>query len=423
VTITGSGFTAATAVTFGTQPALTFAVNSDTQITAVAPPVPSTPAAVRAHAGTGTVDITVTTPAGTSATSAADRFTYTPPPPPTLTPSAPSVLGSRLAAFAGTVNPNGSPTTALFEYGIDQSLQNPPGALYDQVTPVQTVGSDFSAHDVTARVTGLIPHALYHVRLVASSAGGVVVGPDQTFMTSEDPPPPPPILGKTFDAVPISGQVFIKLPNGSSLFTARDALASSTALVKGAGFMPLTEPRSIPTGSLIDSRAGTLRLVTATGRKKSHRDGTFNGAIFGVIQSASGIHKGLTTLTLKEGLFRGAPSYSTCKGGAADGASDSAALAAATGAELLDPFARIATAKPVLQTLNARDNNGKFRSRGRFSAGTVRGTVWSTSDRCDGTLTTVRRGAVKVFNYGTRKTVVVHAGHSYLAKAFRRRHH
>jgi hypothetical protein len=66
VTITGTGFTGATAVRFGASNAATFTVNSPTSITAVSPK----------GMGTGTVDVTVTTPAGTSPTSAADQFTY-----------------------------------------------------------------------------------------------------------------------------------------------------------------------------------------------------------------------------------------------------------------------------------------------------------------------------------------------------------
>ena len=64
VTISGSEFNDASAVKFGTAEAASFAVNSDTSITAVSPP------------GSGTVDVTVTTPGGTSATGEADRFTY-----------------------------------------------------------------------------------------------------------------------------------------------------------------------------------------------------------------------------------------------------------------------------------------------------------------------------------------------------------
>lgn len=54
VTLTGSGFTGATAVDFGSSPASSFTVGSDHQITAVAP------------AGSGAVNVTVTGPGGTS---------------------------------------------------------------------------------------------------------------------------------------------------------------------------------------------------------------------------------------------------------------------------------------------------------------------------------------------------------------------
>src|SRR5207249_1655707 len=65
VVITGTNFTGTTAVSFAGTAAVSFVVNSATKITAVAP----------AHAA-GAVDITVTTAAGTSATSAADQFAF-----------------------------------------------------------------------------------------------------------------------------------------------------------------------------------------------------------------------------------------------------------------------------------------------------------------------------------------------------------
>ncbi|MEA2299800.1 MAG: hypothetical protein QOE44_335, partial [Solirubrobacteraceae bacterium] len=40
-----------------------------------------------------------------------------------------------------------------------------------------------------------------------------------------------------------------------------------------------------------------------------------------------------------------------------------------------------------------------------------------TSDRCDGTLTTVKRGSVVVSDFRRRRQIVVRAGRSYLAKA------
>jgi hypothetical protein len=66
VTITGKNLGGATVVQFGTQPALSFTVNdTGTQITAIAP-----------AGAAAAVDVTVTTPAGTSAKAAADKFTY-----------------------------------------------------------------------------------------------------------------------------------------------------------------------------------------------------------------------------------------------------------------------------------------------------------------------------------------------------------
>jgi len=64
VTVTGSGFTGATAVHFGANAGTNLVVTSDTQLT------------VKSPAGFGTVDVTVTTPVATSPSAAADQFTY-----------------------------------------------------------------------------------------------------------------------------------------------------------------------------------------------------------------------------------------------------------------------------------------------------------------------------------------------------------
>jgi PGF-pre-PGF domain-containing protein len=74
VTVTGTGFyggtssSTVTAVKFGTTPATSYTVNSDTSITATSP-----------AGSVGTVDITVTAGGGTSAISASDQFTYSSP--------------------------------------------------------------------------------------------------------------------------------------------------------------------------------------------------------------------------------------------------------------------------------------------------------------------------------------------------------
>ncbi len=74
VTITGSGFTGATAVDFGSTPGTSLTVVSDSSIT------------VKSPVGSGLVDVTVVTPGGTSATSSADKFSY----PPVVTAIAPT---------------------------------------------------------------------------------------------------------------------------------------------------------------------------------------------------------------------------------------------------------------------------------------------------------------------------------------------
>jgi hypothetical protein len=65
VTITGTNFTGATSVVFGTRAATNLVVVSSTEITVTAP----------AH-GAGTVAVRATTPGGESAEASADKYTY-----------------------------------------------------------------------------------------------------------------------------------------------------------------------------------------------------------------------------------------------------------------------------------------------------------------------------------------------------------
>jgi hypothetical protein len=62
------------------------------------------------------------------------------------------------------------------------------------------------------------------------------------------------------------------------------------------------------------------------------------------------------------------------------------------------------------------DGAGTFRTRGRYSSATVRGTHWVTIDRCDGTQTRVVSGAVRVADIPRRRQVTLRAGQSYLAR-------
>jgi hypothetical protein len=392
VTITGSNLAGASGVSFGLTPAASFTVDSASQITATSPP------------GSGTVDVTVTTPRETSATSPADQFSYTPVAPAVST--APPTVSTTSASFQGLVNPNGSATTAVFQYGLDAKYYSPgaSGPVYTAQTPAQAVGGDFVTHAVNAAVSGLVPNALYHVRLVATNGAGTTFGPDVTFMTPPLPPPGKPVLGKSFNVIPVSGDVWVKIKGhaASDVSASAASLGGHAVLTKGAGFVPLTQARQLPAGSQVDARLGTIKLkAAAPTRHGKLQTGTFNGGLFGLSQDRRGLTKGLTTLSLLEGLFPGAPSYASCK---AKKAADTS------------PIASAALSSTVLQSLHA-SAHGKFRTRGRYSAATVRGTAWGERDRCDGSLTIVRRGTVEVTDFVRHVTVVVRAGHRYLARA------
>ena len=306
---------------------------------------------------------------------------------------APSVAGDH-ASFMSSANPNGLPTTVSFEYGLDPKYTGGGPVAYTDSTPAQALGADFASHTVSASVSRLTPNAIYHVRLVATNGAGTAFGPDLTFTTPAAPAPGPPALGRSFNISPVNGLVLVK--------------------VHGR-LVPLTEVSQIPRNTVIDALHGTLSLAAAVGAPGQARDavakrkkrkpklttqkGTFSGAVFKIAQATGGAGKGLVTLSLVEGAsFTGAPSYAGCrKNTAAD-----ATVAKAS--------------SKTLQLLRA-SAKGRFATKGRYGAATVLGTKWTTADRCDGTLIHDITDSVRVTDFVRHKTIVLHAGQSYLAKA------
>jgi hypothetical protein len=177
VTITGSGFTSATAVTFGTVGAAGFTVNSDTSISATSPPQAA-----------GTIDVTVTTPSGTSATSSSDRFTYTAAASPVvtaITPNSGSPAGGATvtitgSAFTGATAVNFGSTaartfTVVSDTAITALVPAQAAGTVDVTVTTFSGTSGISAADrytYTAApvpvITGLSPNT-------GSTAGGTVV--------------------------------------------------------------------------------------------------------------------------------------------------------------------------------------------------------------------------------------------------------
>ena len=344
-----------------------------------------------ACSGTGTCQVTMSADMAVTATFTANGPSAPGAPTPVLT-GAPNAVTDSGAGFSGSVNPEGLPTTVFFQYGLDKrySQVGASGADYTAQTSSQAVGSDFAVHGVgPIAVSGLVPNALYHVRLVATNSAGTTFGQDVTFTTALAPAPPTPTLGQTFNVAPVSGLVLV--------------------LIHGH-LVPLTQLEQLPPGVTIDSLHGTFRLTSAIGGGTAHdaaakgkpgktQTGQFGGAVVRIHQTKGGSNRGLTTVMMVESAFKGAPGQSICKAPAGDAH---------------------AAASKTIQLLHA-SAHGKFSTRGRYSAATVRGTKWTMTARCDGTLTHVITDSVAVTDFVRHKTIVLHAGQSYLAPLHRKK--
>jgi hypothetical protein len=204
----------------------------------------------------------------------------------------------------------------------------------------------------------------------------------------------PPVPGKTFDARVVSGTVFIKYPAGSG--------PRATA---PKGFVPLQGAANVPMGAQLDTRKGRVAVTSAadTGAVKTQTADFYDG-LFQVKQALPKKKPKKPTALITNMVMKGEPSRSIC-----------APLKGARAAAV-DKTKKKKGPHSVLGKLWG-SGHGKFQTTGKYSSATVRGTIWLTQDRCDGTLVTVRRGVVSVRDFKRKKTVSVKAGHSYLARA------
>jgi Ca2+-binding RTX toxin-like protein len=149
------------------------------------------------------------------------------------------------------------------------------------------------------------------------------------------------------------------------------------------------DPLKLPMGSTIDARAGAVRVATATSSTGARQEVRVSGGPFTVRQQAG--KQPTTDLRLV---------------GSAQGCTRSAS----------GPRAPSDARAPKLDTQTAKRKPGKYRVRGKHSIGAPKGTSWVTEERCDGTFTQVRRGTVRVRDLERDRTVVLHAGDTYLAR-------
>jgi hypothetical protein len=211
------------------------------------------------------------------------------------------------------------------------------------------------------------------------------------------PPPPPPVPGKSVVVKVVSGTVFIKYPAGQG----------PRAVTPPKGFVPFTGAANIPVGSQLDTRKGRVALTSAadTGGAKTQTSDFYQG-IFQVKQALPKKKPKKPTALTTDLVMKGQIARSQC-----------APLKGARAATV-SAAKKKKGPKAVLGKLWG-SGKGKFRTNGKYSAATVRGTIWLVEDRCEGTFTRVRRGTVQVRDFKRKRTVTVKAGHTYLARAQR----
>ena len=220
---------------------------------------------------------------------------------------APTSLAGAVIVLHGTVDAGRQKTTYWFEVG--------PTTAYGSTTQPATMNKKGPVPVMTI-VSGLLKSGTYHARLVARNDDGLSLGADVIFTgaglipaanppapgsnagadpnsdpgSDSDPdpgadtgappvlaPPAPPELGQTLGAAPQAGSVLVRLPG-------------STRAVA------LTDAASIPVGSILDARKGTVALSSALPGDDT-QTGTFHGGLFEVRQPAGA--RGMTELVLR----------------------------------------------------------------------------------------------------------------------------
>jgi 6-phosphogluconolactonase (cycloisomerase 2 family) len=203
-------------------------------------------------------------------------------------------------------------------------------------------------------------------------------------------------------------------PRPSKRKSATIAGISGTVRVKPPGsrsYVDVSVLRGIALGSTIDASRGRVR-VTVEVDATTHRmqSSLFYAGTFRISQTLGA--RPLLVAKLVGGAFAGCG-----RGSARIGAIRGAGRAAGSG-RVRFAAKRRSRSKRSVRRLWGR-GKGDFRTAGKRSSATVRGTWWLVEDRCDGTLTRVKRGTVDVRDLRLRKTIRLQAGKrsKYLAEA------
>jgi hypothetical protein len=202
------------------------------------------------------------------------------------------------------------------------------------------------------------------IRVSALGPGAPPPPPGPPVPTPTPTPPaatPVPQFHKTVVVKRISGKVRVRLKGSKT-------------------FVDLSSIDDVPLGATVDVKKGRIELASVPSRTAAVEKIQLYSGMFRVGQPAA-----ITEFTLNEPL-------ASCK-----------------------KKARASATKPRSRKLWG-DGKGKFRTRGQYSAATIRGTRFLVQDSCSGTLTQVKEGSVLVRDNVKRKNIVLRKGKRYTAR-------
>jgi sugar lactone lactonase YvrE len=255
--------------------------------------------------------------------------------------------------------------------GLGGELRGPAGVAFD------ALGNGYVADAGNQRIQKVDPAGNFLFAwgkdVVAESPGGSPPSsPTATSPTASGAAPlSSPKFAQTVNAYPVSGTVLIKL--------------------KGAEqFRALTAAEQVPVGSILDTAEGRVRLTSSKDRSGSQTEtADFYRGVFRVLQPASGSPE--TVLDLVDDL-RSQPGGS----------------------------ARLSRASSHRKSGHSNglwgNGHGNYVTKGRNGSATVRGTIWFTQDRPNGTFFEAKKHSVLVHDFKTHRTILLHTGQQYLAR-------
>ena len=273
------------------------------------------------------------------------------------------------ARFVYTCPPNGTPYTiwGTSTYTDDSSVCTAAvhvglitlaagGSVTIEMRAGQTAYQGSTRNGVTSSAYGTWDASFVFPAALGGGGAGTIGSPN---------PPPPPQASVSVNVGDATGTVLVKLAGQS-------------------GFATLQGNAQIPVGAEVDATKGSVALTSAEGTA------TFKQGAFVVREPRAPAATRVTNLVLAGGSFAQCPKAKR-----------------KTSSATLGP-------KSVVRHLWG-SGKGHFQTTGRFASATVRGTHWHIEDRCDGTWTQVVTGVVAVRDFKRRQTVLVTAGHTYIA--------